>query len=44
MVMGLLRGVGHPGPQYLVDSVREAKCARLWYETRLSMLHTPDPH
>jgi hypothetical protein len=43
MVMVLLRGMRRPGPYYLVASVREAKCIRLGYETRLSKLHTLDP-
>jgi hypothetical protein len=42
MVMVLLRGMRRPDPQYLAASVREAKCTRLWYETRLSRLHTLD--
>jgi hypothetical protein len=43
MVMDLLRGMRRSGPQYLVGSDREAKCAHLGYKTRLSMLHTLDP-
>jgi hypothetical protein len=43
MVMVLLRGMHHPDPQYLTVSVREVKCTRLGYGTRLSRLHTPDP-
>jgi hypothetical protein len=43
VVLDLLRGVRHLGPQYLVDSVREVECARLGYMTRLSRLHIPDP-
>jgi hypothetical protein len=35
-----LRGAHHPGPRYLTDSVRKAKCTRLAYKTRLSRLHT----
>jgi hypothetical protein len=42
MVMVLLRGMHHPDPQYLAASVREAKCTRLGYRTRLSRLHTLD--
>jgi hypothetical protein len=34
---------GHPDPQYLATSVREAKCTHLGYGTRLSRLHTLDP-
>jgi hypothetical protein len=33
----------HPDPQYLASSVREVKCTRLGYKTRLSRLHTLDP-
>jgi hypothetical protein len=33
----------HLDPQYLASSVREAKCTRLGYKTRLSRLHTLDP-
>jgi hypothetical protein len=40
MVMILLRGMRHSGPQYLAASVREAKCTRLGYRSRL---HTLDP-
>jgi hypothetical protein len=43
MVMVLLRGMCRPDPQYLAASVRDAKCTRLGYETRLSRLHTVDP-
>jgi hypothetical protein len=43
MVMVLLRGMCHPDPQYLAASVREVKCTRLVYRTRLSRLHTLDP-
>jgi hypothetical protein len=43
MVMGLLRGVHRPEPQYLVGSVREAKHTCLGYGTKISRLHTPDP-
>jgi hypothetical protein len=43
MVMILLRGMCCPNPQYLVTSVREAKCTRLGYGIRLSRLHTLDP-
>jgi hypothetical protein len=39
----MLRGMRCPGPQYLVGSIREAKCARLGYGTRLSRLHTLNP-
>jgi hypothetical protein len=40
--MGLLSGVHRLGPQYLAGSIREVKCARLGYGTRLSRLHTLD--
>jgi hypothetical protein len=42
MVMVLLRGMRRPDPQYLAVNVREAKCTRLGYRTRLSRLHTLD--
>jgi hypothetical protein len=32
------------GPQYSAASVRKAKCTHLGYRTRLSRLHTLDPH
>jgi hypothetical protein len=31
-------------PQYSATSVREAKCTRLGYRTRLNNLHNLDPH
>jgi hypothetical protein len=43
MVIVLFRGMCRSDPQYLAVSVREAKCARLWYGTRLSRIHTLDP-
>jgi hypothetical protein len=43
MVMVLLRGMRHPDPQNLAVSVRDAKCTRLGYGTRLSRLHTLIP-
>jgi hypothetical protein len=43
MVMVLIRGIHRPDPQYLAVSVREAKCTRIGYGTRLSRLHTLDP-
>jgi hypothetical protein len=43
MVMVLLRRMHRLDPQYLAASVREAKCTRLGYGTRLSKLHTLDP-
>jgi hypothetical protein len=43
MIMVLLRSMRRQDPQYLVVSVREAKCTHLGYETRLSRLHTLDP-
>jgi hypothetical protein len=44
MVMDLLTVVRRPDPQYSADSFREAKCTHLGYGTRLSKLHTLDPH
>jgi hypothetical protein len=44
MVMVLLMGMHRPDPQYLVASVRETKCIRLGYGTRLSRLYTLDPY
>jgi hypothetical protein len=41
--MVLLRRMHRLDPQYLATSVREAKCTRLGYGTRLSKLHTLDP-
>jgi hypothetical protein len=43
MIMVLLRSMRPQDPQYLVVSVRGAKCTHLGYETRLSRLHTLDP-
>jgi hypothetical protein len=44
MVMALFRGMCYPGPLVLsCDSVREAKCTRLGYETKLSRLYTLNP-
>jgi hypothetical protein len=43
MLMVLLRGMRHPDPQYLASSVKEKKCTRLGYGTRLSWLDTLDP-
>jgi hypothetical protein len=43
MVIPLVRGAHRPGPQYVAASIREAKCTRLGYMTRLSRLHTTDP-
>jgi hypothetical protein len=42
MVMVLLGGICHPDPQYLAVNIREVKCTRLGYGTRLSRLHTLD--
>jgi hypothetical protein len=39
----LVRGVDRLGRQYLTGSIREAKCTRLGYRTRLSRLLTLDP-
>jgi hypothetical protein len=44
MVMVLFRGMCHPDPLCSEASMREAKCTHLGYRTRLSMLHTLDPH
>jgi hypothetical protein len=44
MVMDLLRVVHRPDPQYSADSFRKVKCTCLEYGTRLSRLHTLDPH
>jgi hypothetical protein len=38
----LVQGHVPSGPQY--SAVSEAKYTRLWYRTRLSRLHTLDPH
>jgi hypothetical protein len=44
MVMAFFRGMCRPDPQYSTVSVREAKYTCLGYRTRLSRLHTLDPH
>jgi hypothetical protein len=44
MVMVLFRGMCHSDPSCSATSVTEAKCTRLGYRTRLSRLHTLDPH
>jgi hypothetical protein len=41
--MVLLRGMRHLDPQYLASSIKEKKCTRLGYGTRLSRLDTLDP-
>jgi hypothetical protein len=41
--MVLFRGMRRPDLQYSAASVREEKCARLGYGTRLSRMHTLDP-
>jgi hypothetical protein len=42
--MALFRGMCYSGPLVLsCDSVREAKCTRLGYETKLSRLYTLNP-
>jgi hypothetical protein len=41
--MVMFEGVCHLNPQYSAASVREAKCTRLGYRTRLSKMHTLDP-
>jgi hypothetical protein len=43
MIIPLVRGVDRLGCQYLTGSIREAKCTRLGYRTRLSRLLTLDP-
>jgi hypothetical protein len=43
MVMFLLKDACRSDPQYLAASVRDVKCTRLGYRTRLSRLHTLDP-
>jgi hypothetical protein len=43
MVVILFRGMHRLGHQYLAISVREVRCTRLGYGTRLSKLHTLDP-
>jgi hypothetical protein len=43
MVIALFRGMRRPDPQYSAVSVREAKCTRLGYGTRLSRLYTLNP-
>jgi hypothetical protein len=42
--MAFFKGMCHPDPQYSAISVREAKYTCLGYKTRLSRLHTLDPH
>jgi hypothetical protein len=44
MVIALFRGMCHPDPQYSAVSAKEAKHTRLGYRTRLTRLHTLDPH
>jgi hypothetical protein len=44
MVMALFRGMCHPEPQYSAISVSETKYTCLGYRSRLSRLHTLDPH
>jgi hypothetical protein len=43
MVMVLFGGMCYPDPPYTAASVREVRCTRLGYRTRLSRLHTLDP-
>jgi hypothetical protein len=43
MVMVLFKGICCSDPQYSAANIREAKCTRLVYGTRLSMLHTLYP-
>jgi hypothetical protein len=44
MIMILFRGMRRPDLQYLAVSVREVKYTHLGYITRVSRLHTLDPH
>jgi hypothetical protein len=44
MVMVFFGGMRHSDLQYSAAIIREAKCARLGYGTRLNRLHTLDPH
>jgi hypothetical protein len=43
MIIVLLRGMCYPDLQYLANNVREAKCTRLGYGTKLNMMHILDP-
>jgi hypothetical protein len=43
MFVALFKGMCRLSPQYLAASVREAKCTRLGYRTKLSRLYTLDP-
>jgi hypothetical protein len=43
MVMVLFGGMCCPDPPYTAANVREVRCTRLGYRTRLSRLHTLDP-
>jgi hypothetical protein len=43
MVMALFTGMHRWDLKYSAVSVRETKYARLWYRTRLSMMHTLKP-
>jgi hypothetical protein len=43
MVMVFFEGMRHSDLQYSAAIIREAKCARLGYGTRLNRLHTLDP-
>jgi hypothetical protein len=42
--MALFKGMCRLNPQYSAVSVREPKYTRLGYRTRLSRLHTLNPH
>jgi hypothetical protein len=43
MVIVFFGVMHHPDLQYSAASIREVKCARLAYGTRLSRLHTLNP-
>jgi hypothetical protein len=44
MIMALFRGMCRSDPQYSAIGVREVKYICLGYRTRLSRLHTLNPH
>jgi hypothetical protein len=44
MIMALFRGMHRLDHKYSAISVREAKYTHLGYRTKLSRLHTLDPH
>jgi hypothetical protein len=43
MFVALFKGMCRLSPQYSAANVREAKCTRLGYRTKLSRLYTLDP-